>query len=150
MMLLWMNFNSCWPRHVSTQTHMYWFSYPLVSTSSSSIHVKICVARIDDTSNSWMSWVEAMTKQLRFAWGTERGRNWGKRRRGWQRWSEKLCFVYGQNLKMLESPWEWDKDFFQLYFAHGHEAIHCFTFNDNLRCTFLWKISSSMLKNLQH
>lgn len=61
-------------RRVCTNTH----SYPLVSTSSSSIHVKIWVAKMDDTSNSWMSWVEAMTKQFRFACEPQRGRKRGK------------------------------------------------------------------------
>lgn len=54
-------------------------AYPLTSASSSSIHVKICVARMDDTSNSWMSWVEAMTKQLRFAWETRQRQGSGER-----------------------------------------------------------------------
>lgn len=65
-----------WRGTVDTHTHTH-ASYPLTSASSSSIHVKICVAKMDDTSNSWMSWVEAMTKQLRFAWETNRDRKWG-------------------------------------------------------------------------
>ena len=74
MMLHWMNPRSLnkYSIHTQTdtQTHRL-FSYPLASASSSSIHVKICVAKMDDTSSSWMSWVDAMTKQLRFAWERE-------------------------------------------------------------------------------
>ncbi len=48
-------------------------THPLTSFSfSSSTQVRICVARMEDTSSSWMSWVEAITKQLRLAWRTER------------------------------------------------------------------------------
>lgn len=49
-------------------------THPLTSVSaSSSIHVSTWVARMEDTSSSWMSWVEAITKQLRLAWKTKRG-----------------------------------------------------------------------------
>ena len=61
----WLNQSHC-PMPTHRHTHRL-LSYPLVSASSSSIHVKICVAKIDDTSSSWMSCVEAMTRQLRFA-----------------------------------------------------------------------------------